>query len=468
MATDSDMIKKMDQMSKALEAMANKPYTNAGKALGGWTPNPTGAWPAERLKALGAAYGDSSCVDMFTKKHNGKQRLSGIGPALVRLAAMNAEPGSGVRQIAMSQGMPSDYNQDSLEKQYGFTSIAKAAKFGIKGLNGEVRKTALAEGSGQTGGYIVPPQFLNELLTIAGEDGFIEQRAKVIPMNSRTAQWPMLDVTTVQATGTTPYAGGVLAQWQPEAASINESEPAFKQSEWTAWDLELYAVSSNQLLADNGIGLDALLTQLFGWALTWYKEYAFLRGSGAGSSMPLGIINAPATLVQNRAVSGRFVLTDAAAMLSHLQVRSWDDACWIMHQSVIPQLIQMVGGGTSNTASSTYIPGNQLVWVNPMPPGDSGPMSMKLPNAFLNGLPVYFTEKVPTLGTKGDVMLVDWSKYVIGQRMDMQIDVSPHYLFRNNQLAWRVIARCDGKPWLNSYITDAEGWTVSPMVVLNT
>ncbi len=127
----------------------------------------------------------------------------------------------------------------------------------------------------------------------------------------------------------------------------------------------------------------------------------------------------------------------------------------------------MVGGGTSNTASSTYIPGNQLVWVNPMPPGDSGPMSMKLPNAFLNGLPVYFTEKLPTLGTKGDVMLVDWSKYVIGQRMDMQIDVSPHFLFRNNQLAWRVIARCDGKPWLNSYITDAEGWTVSPFVVLD-
>jgi hypothetical protein len=209
------------------------------------------------------------------------------------------------------------------------------------------------------------------------------------------------------------------------------------------------------------------LTQLFGQAITWYKEYAYLRGLGAGSSMPLGILNAPATIVQNRNTASRFLLADAAAMLGHLQIRSWDDAVWIMHQSVMPQLIQMVGGGTIGTPSTTNIPGNQLAWVNPQPTGEVGPIAMKLPQAFLNGLPVFFTEKLPALGTKGDVMLVDWSKYVIGMRLDLQIDVSPHFLFRNNQLAWRVIARVDGKPWQNSFITDASGWQVSPFVVLN-
>jgi hypothetical protein len=84
-----------------------------------------------------------------------------------------------------------------------------------------------------------------------------------------------------------------------------------------------------------------------------------------------------------------------------LQIRSWDDAVWIMHQSVIPQLIQMVDGGVSNTASSTYIPGNRLVWMNPTMTGDRGPAASKLPNAFLNGLPIFFTEKLPSLGTIG-------------------------------------------------------------------
>jgi HK97 family phage major capsid protein len=279
----------------------------------------------------------------------------------------------------------------------------------------------------------------------------------------------MLDITTAQTTGTSPYFGGILAQWQPEAASINETEPAFRQTDWTAWDLVLYTVSSNQLLADNGIGLDALLTQLFGQAVTWYKEYAYLNGKGAGSSMPLGILNAPATYVQSRYRASTFQLYDATAMMSHLQIRSWDDACWIMHQSVIPQLIQMVDYSATTTGSTLQhqSAGGHFAWMTPYGDGKVGAAAMKLPNAFLNGLPIYFTEKLPSLGTKGDVMLVDWSRYVIGMRLDMQIDISPHFLFRNNQLAWRVIARLDGKPWLNNTITDANGWSVSPFVVLS-
>jgi HK97 family phage major capsid protein len=216
-------------------------------------------------------------------------------------------------------------------------------------------------------------------------------------------------------------------------------------------------VASNQLLADNAIGLDALLTQLFSSAMTWYKEYAFLNGLGAGSSMPLGVKNAPASYVQSRTTGSAFKLADAAAMMSRLHVRSWKDSCWIMHPSVLPQLIQMVDNGTSN----------RLVWMNPVMPGESGPAANTLPMTFF-GLPIYWTEKVPTLGTKGDVMLVDWSRYVIGNRLDYQMDVSGHYLFRNNQLAWRVVVRCDGRPWLNSYITDANGWVSSPFVILNT
>ncbi len=473
MATDSDIIKRMEQMEKALHAAASRPAPGRNPAVvfgdSPFRQHGKDEWPVEQLKALGAAYGSPMAAEMAIRRSNGRPRLSGMGPALVKLAALSGNVDA--RASARSMGMPDSYDDTKLEEEFGFTTVTKAQSHGVSGpkwgLSGaEVRKTALAEGSGQTGGYIIPPQFMNELLTIAAEDGFIEQRAKVIPMNSRTAQWPMLDITTAQAAGTSPYFGGILGQWQPEAATISETEPAFRQSEWVAWDLVLYTVSSNQLLADNGIGLDALLTQLFGQAITWYKEFAFLRGLGAGSTMPLGVVNAPATYVQSRAVANRFTLADAAAMLSHLQIRSWDDACWIMHQSVIPQLIQMADGSVANTASTTYIPGNRLAWMSSIGDGTKGPAAMKLPQAFLNGLPVFFTEKLPALGTRGDVLLVDWSRYVIGMRLDMQIDVSPHYLFRNNQLAWRVIARCDGKPWLNNVITDSSGWQISPFTML--
>jgi HK97 family phage major capsid protein len=467
------IMKRLDAMDEALKVNGSRPRGNGmagviGKAhVGGWNQSDDNGWPTEKLKHLADTYDSVGFVESQLRKRDGRFRISDMGPALVRLAALSGNQEA--KAAAITQGMSETYSNENFEKEYGFTPWVKATQQGVTGQKwglgpNQVRKVALAEGSGLTGGYVVPPQFMNELLTIAAEDGFIEQRAKVIPMNSRTAQWPMLDITTAQAGGTSPYFGGILAQWQPEAATINETEPQFKQTEWIAWDLVLYTVSSNQLLADNGIGLDALLTQLFGQAITWYKEFAFLQGKGAGSTMPLGVINAPAAYVQQKQVAGHFTLADVASMMSHLQVRSWDDACWVMHQSVIPDLIQMSDISTAPPGSA----GQHLVWLPPLGADGKGPASGKLPNALLNGLPIFFTEKLPSMasGVKGYALLVDWSRYVIGQRLDMQIDVSPHYLFRNNQLAWRVVARCDGKPWLNNVITDQAGWQVSPFVVL--
>jgi HK97 family phage major capsid protein len=470
----AEILKQMEYMGQRLEELANRPRGGGPSpkdVFGGYEPDwQSNRWPVQQLKQLSNAYGDHVANDLYIKKYSGGRRLSGIGPALVRMAAMSGS--AEAKAIAHSMNVPQGYDHDKFEEEFGFTSITKAARNGVprydsatgKFLANERRKVALAENSGQAGGYIVPPQFMNELLTIAAEAGFIEQRAKVVPMNTRTVQWPTLDITTNQGSGLSPYLAGLAANWQPEAATIKETEPAFRQTDWTAWDLVIYTTSSNQLLADNGIGLDALLTQLFGMAITWHKEFAFLQGKGAGSTMPLGILNAPATIVQLRNTAAKFLLQDAAAMMSHLQVTGWDNACWIMHQSVLPQLIQMAAHTTTGSADT----GAQLVWTSPY--GDAsknmGPMSMKLPNAFLNNLPVYFTEKTAQLGSKGDVMLVDWSRYVIGTRLDLQIDVSPHVLFPSNQLAWRVVARCDGKPWLNNAITDQTGWTVSPFIVL--
>lgn len=463
--TEKAIIQKLEQIEDRVEKASKAPKGGLPNATFGFDQNwKSREWPHEKMKSLAGAYGSSGAVDMMCRPGGGQRKLLGIGSYLAKMAAVQF---GGIcpwyAELGRSMGLTGGYDSDALERETGLTTVTKAAKVGIKGFNGEVRKTALAENSGQTGGYVVPPQFMSELLTIAGEDAFIKPRARVLPMNSRTAEWPMLDITAVQAAGTTPYYGGILFKWQPEASTFAETEPAFKQSTWTAWDLVGYAVASNQLLADNGIGLDALLTQMFAGALTWYEEYAYLRGFGAGSQMPLGVLNAPATISQIRATSNRFVLQDAARMLAHLQVRSRANACWVMSQSVIPQLIQMVGGGTTDTVSTTNLPGNQLAWMDHL-----GGAAQRLPDTFLDGLPVFITEKLPQLGTSGDVMLCDFSNYVIGQRLDIQIDVSPHVNFLTNQLTWRVVFRGDGKPWLNSYITQADAsWQVSPFVYLN-
>ena len=61
------------------------------------------------------------------------------------------------------------------------------------------------------GGYIVPPEFNQQLLAIAAEETTFRQYGFVQPMASSTMQFPFLDATTAQTAGNTPFFGGVIA-----------------------------------------------------------------------------------------------------------------------------------------------------------------------------------------------------------------------------------------------------------------
>jgi HK97 family phage major capsid protein len=165
---------------------------------------------------------------------------------------------------------------------------------------------------------------------------------------------------------------------------------------------------------------------------------------------PLGMLNAPAALSITRNTGGTFVYADAAKMISRLLPSSQKRAIWVMHPFVIEKAVQL-----ADTSG-------RLVWVP-----NIGGAQEKVPGYLFN-LPIFVSEKVPALGTKGDVMLLDPSLYVIGDRMQIEVAASEHVNFLKNQMTWRIVERVDGQPWLDKPITlqDAAS-TVSPFVVLN-
>ncbi len=318
--------------------------------------------------------------------------------------------------------------------------------------NNAIIKTALAESSGITGGYTVPPMFSQEILRLAMENAIMRPGAMKIPLTARTLLIPALDYTTSYGAGISPFGAGLQPVWTAEAATRAESEPQFRQFELTAWELSFYALASNTLLADNAVGLDSLLTELFSMVIGWYTDYAYLQGNGVGK--PLGVLNAPATIQVTRQTASRVTWQDVANMLSKIYwMLSQDSLCWVGHQSIIPQLYQLndQSGTAAGTGRALFIPLSEGIQAKiPQP---EGAMSF----GTLAGFPVLITEKVPALGTLGDLMLIDRSKYVLGDRMDLQVEVSPHVQFLRNQLAWRVVWRGDGQPWLNGAITLADG-----------
>ena len=352
---------------------------------------------------------------------------------------------------------------DSVGQEEKHAAMKRLDKLGVQriggGGNADVMKTALAESSGVTGGYTVPPMFAQQLQMLAIEESVVQGMATSMPLTSRTLLVPSLDQTTTNGAGVSNLLSGVQMQWLAEAATRPETEPQFRQTELTAWELSGYAIASNTLLADNAVGLDAVLTMLFSASIAWYTEYAFLQGNGVGK--PMGVLNAPATIFVNRDTTSYVHMRDFANLYGtiYFPLLKSGKLAYMTHQSALSSVLlaNTLAGATTTygTGNLVYQPWNQGMKASPTP-------------WEVFGCPLYFTEKLPAMGTKGDLILCDWSKYLVGNRMELQIEVSPHVKFLNNQLVWRIVARIDGQPWLNNPVTLADGVKqVSPFVGLS-
>ena len=83
------------------------------------------------------------------------------------------------------------------------------------------------------------------------------------------------------------------------------------------------------------------------------------------------------------------------------------------------------------------------------------------------GIMPFDFDRLKTEIEPGDILLVDPSYYLIGDRQELQIAYSEHAFFTTDQAAWRFTARLDGQPWIDNVITLENASTqVSPFVAL--
>lgn len=309
-----------------------------------------------------------------------------------------------------------------------------------------VYKTAMAEDAGPTGGYIVPTQQVAPIIAAAQPFSVLRQAGvTIIPMTGKTAQVPALDIETAPSAGDTSYAAGVVAAWEAEAGTIDESEPRFRMIELVAHKLSGYSLASNEVRNDAAAGVEGLLATMFGRAVGSKENYGFFRGDGVGK--PLGIMNSGALITATRSAATTIALADLAQMMSDFLPTSWGTGAWFINPSAIDQLLQVVS--------------NPISLVNP------NLSSARVPMQIL-GMPMYVTGALPALGTTGDIMLADPSYYLVGDRQQLSIAYSEHYKFVNDQGTWRFTYRVDGQPWIaNSITLEDAATTVSPFVVLS-
>ncbi len=309
-------------------------------------------------------------------------------------------------------------------------------------------KNAMSSTDPGSGGFLIPEEFRSDLLRVALETAIVRPRARVIPMASLRTSWPAIDATTNSGS----VYGGIVGYWTEEAAALIQSQPSFMRIVLEAKKLTAYTEVPNELIQDSSPSVDALVNELFPEAIAWFEDLAFLRGTGVGE--PLGVLNSSNNALlsvpaQGGQPSATILWENIIDMYSRMLPASLTNAVWLASPNTFPQLATMaLSVGTGGSA----------IWLNN---GVEGP-----PVTIL-GRPVIFTEKAGTLGAAADLSFVDFNQYLLGDRMAMSAEVSPHYKFGNDVTAYRFIERVDGRPWMQSAITPSNGGpTLSPYVQL--
>lgn len=188
---------------------------------------------------------------------------------------------------------------------------------------------------------------------------------------------------------------------------------------------------------------------LFGEEFAFKCQDLSIRGTGAGEAM--GILNA-GCLVTVAKEGGQGAGTILSKNLSKMWARfNGRNPAWFINRDCGPELDELTipsGTGALEPRFVTY--------------DAQGIMRIK-------GAPVLEIEQCETVGTVGDIMLVDWSQYVTADQGNIEEAMSIHVEFIYDQNTYRFIYYFDGQPRWSSAITPFKGSnTVSPAVVLAT
>lgn len=294
------------------------------------------------------------------------------------------------------------------------------------------------------GGFLIPETLRSELLRVALETSIVRPRSRVIPMETLRVPFPAIDSTS----NVSSVFGGIVGYWTEEGAALTQSQSSFGRIVLDAKKLTAYTEVPNELISDSISSFQAYIDQLFPEALGFYEDFAFLRGSGVGE--PLGVLNGSGLVTFDRAAGSAIAYADVVGMYARMLPQSLSRAVWVASIDALPSLAQM-------TVSGATIP----LWLT------GGQAIDGIPTNLL-GRPLIFTEKVPGIAAAQCLSFIDFGFYLVGDRQVMSAMSSPHFKFQNDQTAYRIIERVDGRPWLNSAITPKNNTaTLSPYVTVS-
>ena len=267
------------------------------------------------------------------------------------------------------------------------------------------------------GGFLVPEEFENQIVTALEENNVIRSIAKTIT----TAAERKIPIAATHS----------VAQWTPENGAYTESKPTFGQKTIDAFKLTDLVKVSTELLQDSMFNLESYISSEFARAFGVAEEQAFCTGTGVGQ--PTGIFTENGGEIGLTLTSTTNITCDNIIELVHsLKSPYRRNAVFLMNDSTISMLRKL------KDTNGAYL------WQPSLQAGQ--------PDRLL-GYPLYTSPYVPTVAAEAlPIAFGDFSNYWIADRMGRSVQRLNELYAGNGQVGFLATERVDAKVILSEGI----------------
>jgi HK97 family phage major capsid protein len=303
---------------------------------------------------------------------------------------------------------------------------------------------AMALGTGALGGFAAPETWSLNYWSAVNIDSVFLPMTRTYSFEGNDILYIIKWKSNDQTLG--PF-GGVRGEWKPEGGTFTAVDPEIENMTLKAHKAGIFCDVTREA-SQNAQNLVRELNTQMVRAAVYMLDDAIINGTGIGQ--PLGILNADSAVDVTRALASNVSFGDIVNMYKRLYPGFVKGAAWFASPDVLGELL------TLQDPASSYIWMPSEVGVGNSRPG------------YLLGLPLYISDKVPKLGSTGDLILANLGAYAVAVAQEVVLEKTESAKWYQDIMSFRAILRCDAAPLMGSAISPKNGGeSLSWAVVLN-
>lgn len=395
---------------------------------------------AKGLRAQIEMRGEAAEIDAWAGKSQGGMPLAASVESMRSAGSTTVEAANGSLRLAEEYG--EGVYDPAIARTIGTEEYKRSFRSYLRTGAGRFTDASamrtLQEGADASGGYLVPEDLLNKIITREPTP------TRVAGMVTQlTTSRDALVIPKVNYTSDDLYTTGIRASWTGEvpasSTAMRVTDPVFGQARIPVYTAMLSIPLTNDMIEDSAFPLVSFISDKFAETIDLLRDNMILNGSGQGQ--PAGILLNPGADANQPAVTktgGSTVTADSLVSLAMSLPEQYDtNGAFVMNKT-----------STGSAIASLKDSNNRYIWGSGLQ--DSG-LEMGFKDRALLGYPVRFSGFMPNVGASAyPVVFGDFSGYYMVNRIGFSIQVLRELYAETNQILVLGRIRFGGQvaePW---------------------